>query len=81
MKNIIPALFIFMGLTFLLVSTVFYPSITQLLESVQGLNSKSIPDFWDLSWVLKIVKIIFLIVGVFLIIFGIAAFRMKKLFH
>ncbi len=67
-----------MGVVFLLVSTVFYPPITQLLGNIQENAGESIPSFWNLSLVLKFVRVIFLIVGVFLTLFGIGMFWVKK---
>ncbi len=78
MKFLFPAIFIVMGVTFLLVSTVFYPPITQWLHNLQEQNSSSVPAFWNLSLVLKFVKIIFLVVGIFLTLFGIGMFWFKK---
>jgi len=75
---ILPFLFIFNGVIFLLVSTVFYPAITRELITIQEQSSIATPDFWDLSKVLGIVRIIFIIVGVFLTGFGIAMAVFRK---
>ncbi len=78
MKHMVPVLFLFMGGLFLLVSTVLYPAITTWLTGVQGDIVSSAPPFWDLPLVLRAVRVIFLVVGVFLILFGIAAFWLKE---
>jgi hypothetical protein len=77
MKIIYPLLFIFMGCLFLLISTVFYPSITQLINTLQNNTSSTVSPFWDLALVVKFVRIIFLIVGIFLTGFGISIFWIK----
>jgi hypothetical protein len=66
-------------LVFLLLSTIFYTGITQHLTYVQ--QGWSTPGFWNLSFVLAFVKVIFIIVGGFLLLFGITLplFR-KRLF-
>lgn len=77
MKNIPPLPFIIIGVFFLLISIICYSSIAQLLlnlESQTDLNALS----WDLSWVLKVVRIIFIIVGIFLTGFGIGLFWKRK---
>jgi len=78
MKLFFPLIFIFMGVVFLLVGSAFYPSITELLGRFQAQAGWNIPDFWNLSLVLRIVRVIFLIVGAFLIALGIAFFWIKK---
>jgi hypothetical protein len=75
-KILFSALFIFMGCLFLLISTVFYPAITGYLLDLQG--TIATPSFWDLQFVLGFVKIIFIIVGIFLTIFGIGSIFIKK---
>jgi hypothetical protein len=66
---LLPAVFILTGLLFLLLSTIFYAGMSQYLSGVQsGLNT---PDFWNLSFVLAFVRVIFIIVGSFLLLFGI----------
>jgi hypothetical protein len=75
---ILPVLFILNGCIFLSVSTVFYPAITRELISIQEQSTITTPDFWDLSSVLGIVRIIFIIVGVFLTGFGIAMVTFRK---
>ncbi len=78
MKIFFPLIFILMGGIFLLVSTVFYPSITDLLLGLQARAGQAVPAFWNLSWILSIVRVIFLIVGAFLAGLGIAFFWIKK---
>jgi len=78
MKNIHPLPFIIMGIIFLLISILFYPSITQLLIDIQSQNSWTAPRFWDLTWVLMFVRIIFILIGVFLTGFGIGLFWMRR---
>ena len=75
---ILPFLFIFNGLIFLLVSTVFYPAITRELIGIQEQSKIATPDFWDLSKVLGIARVIFIIVGVFLTGFGTAMVIFRK---
>ncbi len=67
-----------MGAAFLLVSTVFYPSITELLSRMQVQAGRNIPEFWNLSLVLRIVRVIFLIVGAFLVVLGFTFIWIKK---
>ena len=78
MKHLFPLLFILMGCLFLLISLIFFPSITQVLIDLQGEMNLTTPSFWDTSTVLKIVRIIFIIVGVFLTVFGIAFYWAKR---
>jgi hypothetical protein len=70
-KIIYPATFITMGVLFLLISTLFYPAISQWILHLQDDISIAAPSFWNLSFVLIFVRIIFIIVGVFLTGFGI----------
>jgi hypothetical protein len=70
-KIIYPAAFISMGVRFLLISTIFYPAISQWLLQLQDDTSIAAPSFWSLAFVLAFVRIIFIIVGVFLTGFGI----------
>jgi hypothetical protein len=60
-----------MGVLFLLISTLFYPAISQWMLNLQDDISITAPSFWNLSFVLIFVRIIFIIVGVFLTGFGI----------
>ena len=78
MKILCSLLFIFQGCVFLLVSTVFYPAITRLLIDLQEQMHLTAPPFWNLTWVLALVRIIFIIVGVFLIAFGIGILWLKR---
>jgi hypothetical protein len=71
MKFLFPSMFIFMGAVFLLVGTVFYPSITELMVDLQTQAGFTAPEFWNLSLILGIVRVIFLIVGSFLTVLGI----------
>jgi hypothetical protein len=75
---ILPALFIFNGCVFLLIGTVFYPAIFRELIRIQEQSTILTPDFWDLATVLEIVRIIFIIIGVFLTGFGIAMAILRK---
>ena len=77
-KSILPVAFIFMGSVFLLVSTVFFPAISQLLISLEADMDWAAPGIWNLPAVLAIDRIIFLIVGVFLTCFGIALALLKR---
>jgi hypothetical protein len=70
-KIIYPAAFITMGVLFLLISTLFYPAISQWMLQLQNDTSIAAPSFWNLSFVLTFVRIISIIVGVFLTGFGI----------
>jgi hypothetical protein len=71
MKYFFPSMFIFMGAVFLLVGTVFYPSITELMVGLQTQAGFTALEFWNLSLILGIVRVIFLIVGSFLMVLGI----------
>jgi hypothetical protein len=77
LQILIPVLFLVNGSVFLLVGTVWYPDIVRLLIKMQEQSSWA-PPFWDLLWVLGIVRIIFIIVGIFLIAFGIGLVWFKK---
>ena len=78
MKILIPVLFVVMGGVFLLVSTALYPEITRLLLNLE--QGAGAPAWWNLAAVLKIVRVIFFIVGFFLAVFGVALFFNKTLF-
>ncbi len=78
MRILIPLLYFIMGLLFLLISTVFYPAITGLLLDIGKQAEPAAPAFRDLSFVLGFVRVIFIIVGVFLIGFGIGLFVLKR---
>jgi|WetSurMetagenome_2_1015567.scaffolds.fasta_scaffold131256_2 hypothetical protein len=73
-----PIVFIINGCLFLLISTIFFHPITDALIGIQKQSTIATPGFWDLSIVLKFVKVIFVCVGVFLTCFGIGMFLMKK---
>jgi hypothetical protein len=78
MKIIVPLLFFINGLIFLLVSTVFYPAITQYLNNLQEKAGLIDPGFWGWTFALGMIKVIFIIVGVFLIGFGFLLVWLKK---
>ncbi len=69
-----------MGAVFLLVSTIFYPSITDLLGRIQAQTGRDLPEFWNLSVIFRIVRVLFLFIGTFLVVLGIAFFWIKKWF-
>jgi hypothetical protein len=73
MKPVYALVTFFNGCLFLLVSLVFYSDITRLLTSVDKQAGWDIPSFWDLALVLRIVRVIFIVVGGLLISFGIGA--------
>jgi len=62
MKVALTAAFVLMSLTFLLVSTVFWQDV---IEYLQGISALRPPDLWDLKAVLKIVRVVFFMVGLF----------------
>jgi hypothetical protein len=76
MKYLYPVIFIAQGIVFLLISTVFYGPITDFLLSHQPAENPL--PWWNLEWVLRAVQVIFIIVGIFLIAFGIAFNWFKK---
>jgi hypothetical protein len=78
MKILFPMLFFLMGCLFLLVGTAFYPAISELLLNIEKQITPAAPSFWDLSFVLGFVRVIFIIVGVFLIGLGIGFFFLKR---
>lgn len=78
MKYIYSLPFILMGVLFLVISTVFYMPLREFLLNLQSQSNLNAPQFWDLSLVLTIVRIIFIIVGAFLTLFGIAIFLIKN---
>jgi fructose-specific phosphotransferase system IIC component len=71
-------LFIVNGSIFLAVGTIFYSDVARLLLKLQEQSNWAAPQFWDLSWVFGIVRIIFIIVGIFLIAFGFGIFWFRK---
>jgi hypothetical protein len=78
MKILYSLPFFFIGCIFLLVSTIFYPAINRLLLDFQGQMRWTTPPFWNLSWVLGIVRIIFIIVGIILTAFAIIMLWLKR---
>ena len=73
MKLIYALVFFCNGCIFLLVSLVFYPDITRLLTNADEQTGWDTPSFWDLALVLRIVRVIFIVVGGLLISFGVGA--------
>lgn len=73
MKPVYGLVFFFNGCLFLLISLVFYSDITRLLTSVDEQAGWDTPSFWDLALVLRMVRVIFVVVGGLLISFGIGA--------
>lgn len=73
MKPVYALVSFFNGCLFLLVSLVFYSDITRLLTSADEQAGWDTPSFWDLALVLRIVRVIFIVVGGLLISFGIGA--------
>jgi hypothetical protein len=73
MKPVYALVSFFNGCLFLLVSLVFYSDITRLLTSVDEQAGWDTPSFWDLALVLRIVRVIFIVVGGLLVSFGIGA--------
>jgi hypothetical protein len=73
MKPVYALVFFFNGGLFLLISLVFYSDITGLLTSVDERAGWDTPSFWDLALVLRIVRVIFVVVGGLLVSFGIGA--------
>jgi hypothetical protein len=59
-------------------SIVFYSSVAQLLLNLESQTDLNAPSFWDLSWILRVVRIIFIIVGMLLTCFGIGLFWKRK---
>lgn len=78
MKTLIPLLFIATGSLFLLVSTVFYSTIANYLITSQSEITWNMPGFWNLAFVLSFVRVIFIITGAFLTVFGVALCLSKK---
>ncbi|MBM4444914.1 MAG: spore germination protein [Chloroflexi bacterium] len=74
MTKLIYALaFLCNGCIFLLVSLVFYSEISGLLTSADERVGWDTPSFWDLALVLRIVRVIFIVVGGLLTAFGVGA--------
>ena len=78
MKILYSLVFILQGCLFLLVSTIFYPTIVQMLINLQEQMQLTVPPFWNLALVFSIVRIIFIIVGIFLTIFGIGILLLNR---
>jgi hypothetical protein len=76
MKYLYPLVFVAAGILFLLISTVFYAPITTFLLSRQPAESPL--PWWDLEWVLKAVRVIFFMVGVFFTCFALAFHWIKQ---
>jgi hypothetical protein len=73
MKAVYALVFFLNGCVFLLISLVFYSDITGLLASADEQLGWDSPSFWDLALVLRIVRVIFIVVGGLLISFGVGA--------
>jgi hypothetical protein len=71
-------LFGLMGALFLLVSTIFWRPISQSLLATPEQSNLVVPSFWDLTVVLTFVRVIFVIVGIFLLVFGCGVLWLKK---
>jgi hypothetical protein len=76
MKIILLIIFILNGCFFLLVSTILYPAISNTLLGTQTAITAS--GFWDLPSLLKIIRIVFICAGVFLILYGTGMFLMRN---
>jgi hypothetical protein len=77
MQIAVSLLFVLTGGLFVLISTVFFPAVGQILSHLET-RIAATPAFWDLSFVLRFVRVIFILVGVFLTGFGIAIFWLRK---
>ncbi len=78
MKALFWPLFCTTGAAFLLIGTVLYPAITGWLLDLQGQTTWTAPSFWYLPLVLKVVRVIFIIVGAFLVAFGIGLIWLRR---
>jgi hypothetical protein len=78
MKALYAPLYWLMGAVFLLVTTVFWSAIIGSLLVIEGQTGLTGPSFWNLATVLTFVRVVFIIVGIFLIAFGIGLFLLKK---
>jgi len=78
MKILIPVVFIIMGAVFLLLSTVFFQPLSNCLLNLQQQAGPLEPPGWNLELVLKFVRAIFIIVGIFLCGFGAALVWLEK---
>lgn len=78
MKLFFAPFFGLMGALFLLVSTIFWRLISQSLMALEEQTSLAVPSFWDLAVVLTFVRVIFIIVGIFLVAFGCGVLWLKQ---
>jgi len=78
MKVLLRIVFILNGCFFLLVGTILYPAVTETLFHIQAQSSLPSPSFWDLPKVLSMVRVIFIIVGIFLTCFGVFLVLIRK---
>jgi phage shock protein PspC (stress-responsive transcriptional regulator) len=78
MQTLLRIVFLLNGCFFLLVGTAFFPAISQSLFHIQAQSSLPSPSFWDLSRVLSVVRVIFIVVGIFLTGFGIFLVLIRK---
>jgi hypothetical protein len=78
MKAIYAPLYWLMGAVFLLITTVFWSAISGSLLAIQEQTGLNGPSFWNLEAVLTFVRVVFIIVGIFLLAFGIGLFWLKK---
>ena len=76
MKAIFSPLYWLMGAVFLLITTVFWNAISGSLLAIQ--EQTTVPSFWNLAAVLSFVRLVFIIVGIFLLAFGIGVFLFRK---
>src|SRR5512136_1400267 len=74
LRMAVPLAFFCNACVFLLVVFLFYPSIVDALVSLEEQMGWSGPSFWDLRLVLKIVRVVFAIVGFLLLFFGAVSF-------
>jgi hypothetical protein len=74
LRLVVPLAFFCNACVFLLVVFLFYPSIVDALVSLEEDIGWPTPSFWDLRLVLKIVRVVFAIVGILLLLFGAASF-------
>jgi len=78
MKVLYSSLYCSMGAVFLLITTVFWNAINRILLDIQEHSDLTGPSFWNLANFLTFVRVIFIIVGAFLLVFGIGIFLLKK---
>ena len=70
MKVFIPVMFVIMGIILLLTSTLFFNPLANLLLDIQQEAGLFNPSSWDLPMVLRFVRVVFIVAGVFLASFG-----------